>query len=43
MERTTVAIMRLLKIIEKLTAVYGTFLTYETLLCLVELCIKMHG
>ncbi|XP_011144526.1 uncharacterized protein C1orf112 [Harpegnathos saltator] len=43
MERTTVATMRLLKIVEKLTAVYGTFFACETLLYLIELSTRMHG
>ncbi|XP_014486220.1 PREDICTED: uncharacterized protein C1orf112 homolog [Dinoponera quadriceps] len=42
-ERTTLVVMRLLKIVEKLTRVYDTFLTYETLLCLIELSTGMHG
>ncbi|XP_032688751.1 uncharacterized protein C1orf112 homolog isoform X2 [Odontomachus brunneus] len=42
-ERTTVATMRLLKVVEKLTAIYGTFLTYEMILCLIALSTEMHG
>lgn len=42
MERTVAAATRLVKILEKLIAAYDAFLTYETLLCLVELLTDMH-
>ncbi|XP_029661974.1 uncharacterized protein C1orf112 homolog [Formica exsecta] len=42
-ERSILVAMRLLKILEKLTAVYNECLTNETMLYLVELLAHMHG
>jgi len=43
MDRTMMAITRLLKIVEKLMTTYEALLTYQTISNLVEFLMQMHG
>ncbi|KAH0945721.1 hypothetical protein HN011_011001, partial [Eciton burchellii] len=43
MDRTMMAITRLLKTLEKLMTIYGALFTYETISNLIEFLMQMHG